>query len=470
MTLAESFGSLKVGTAMRQLYTVTFYLLLPLVFLRLALRGLRARAYWRRWPERLGYGRGSSTQRPLWVHAVSVGEVHAALPLVSALGRCFPELPILITTTTPTGSAAVKAAFGERVDHVYLPLDLPGAVRRFYRRLRPRLGVIMETELWPNLMAAAHEKGIPLMLVNARLSERSAARYRRAGPLLRETLGYLNLIAAQSGADADRFLQLGAHPEQVRVIGNLKFDLELAEGLEADGRELRLEIAGERPVWIAASTHEGEESVVLAAFDRIREHMPESLLILVPRRPERFGKVELLCRQAGYRVLLRTTMKAGEVSQADVFLGDTMGELRLFYAAADVAFVGGSLVPVGGHNLVEPAALGLPVITGPHVQNCRSVCRMFQRAGVCQEVNDAEAMADAILTHLNVPQDRRILGTRARLLVEENRGTLARLLRLINAQLQYAPGRAPEALTINGPTSVEGSLPKGHDPYRLRTH
>lgn len=434
---------------MRRLYTAIFYLLLPLIFLRLGARGLRARAYWRRWPERLGFSRSRPALRPLWVHAVSVGEVHAALPLVSALERRYPGAAILITTTTPTGSAAVQAALGGCVEHVYLPLDLPGAVRRFYRRWRPRVGVIMETELWPNLMATARSQGIPMMLVNARLSERSAAGYRRAGPLIRATLDCLNLIAAQSEADAERFLQLGARPEQVSVIGNLKFDLELAGGLEARGRELRMAIAGQRPVWIAASTHEGEEDVLLAAFDRIRKHVTDCVLMLVPRRLERFDRVEHLCRQAGYRVLRRTAMKAGEVSPVDVFLGDTMGELRLFYAAADVAFVGGSLVPVGGHNLVEPAALGLPTITGPHVHNCRSICTMLQRAEVCQEVSDAEAIAGAVLAHLEMPQQRRILGARARLLVEQNRGTLDSLVRLVDAQLQQAPGPDPR-VTFTG--------------------
>lgn len=368
---------------------------------------------------------------------MSVGEFQAALPLIKALQARDPDVRMVVTTTTPTGSARVRAALGDTVFHIYAPYDLPGVVRRFLGRTRPRVAIIMETELWPNLFHGCHARGIPLILANARLSERSAAGYRRIAGLTHQTLGNITAIAAQTQDDARRLISLGADAARVHVTGNIKFDINIPAGLCEEAATLRQGWGAERPVWIAASTHEGEDEQVLEAFAAVRQAVPDALLVLVPRHPERFPRVAALCRKRGYAVALRSEQRprltVRENAATVVFVGDSMGELMLFYAASDVAFIGGSLVATGGHNMLEPAALGIPVITGPHTFNFAEISRMLLNAGAARQVNDAPQLAEAVTAYLKDNDLRRAAGDKGLRLVEQNRGALMKLVDVVQA-------------------------------------
>ena len=420
------------GWILRLLYTGLLYLILPLALLRLYWRGRQDPGHRQRWRERLGFVRPLPAGC-LWVHAVSVGETRAALPLIRALLNRYPDLPLLVTTTTLTGSRQVREALGEQVHHVYAPYDLPGAVGRFLRQTRPKLAVIMETELWPNLLRQCAVAGIPALIANARLSERSARGYARIRPLTAALLQDVTLIAAQAEADAERFRALGA--PRVEVAGNLKYDLTLPDDLLERERRLRRELLGEnRPVWIAASTHAGEDEQVLDAFARLRARWPELLLFLVPRHPERFDGVADLCRQRGLSVVRRSEERSCPLDTA-IFLGDSMGELLRFYAAADLAFVGGSLVPTGGHNVLEPALLGLPVLFGPHMFNFTEAGERLLEADAAWRVADAVELAAQVDRLLADPAWRQQAGRRGRAVVEHHRGALAALLGCIGTLL-----------------------------------
>ncbi len=416
---------------MRRLYTLLLAALTPLVLARLFVRSLRAPAYRRRIAERFGRFERRPPPGGIWVHAVSLGETRAALPLIRALRARHPGRALIVTTTTPTGSRQVLEALGDEVFHVYAPYDLPWAVAAFLRRARPALALVMETELWPNLFAACAADGIPLVVANARLSERSARGYGRLRGLTRATLAHAALVAAQAEADAARFRALGA--PRVEVLGNLKFDLAVPAGLAARGAELRAALGWtERPVLIAASTHAGEDERVLDAFARLRVRLPEVGLILVPRHPERFDAVAALLASRGLAAARRSR---GAATAAEVYLGDTLGELLLLFAAADVAFVGGSLVPTGGHNVLEPAALGLPVLFGPHMFNFAEAERLLCAAGAARRVADAAELSEAAAAWLEHPTARRAAGERGRAVVEAERGALERLLARIEELL-----------------------------------
>lgn len=410
----------------RLLYTLLWYLLLPLVLVRQAWRG-------RGQPD-TGLADRLGLVAPLapgmtWVHCVSVGETVAGEPLVEALLARGER--VLVTSTTFTGAARVRARLGGRVVHRFLPCDTPGAVRRFLDRVRPARLVILETELWPNLLAACRARGIPVCLVNARLSERSARGYARLGKLAREMLDGLATISAQADADAQRFVALGAPPERVQVNGNLKFDVTVDESVAAEARRLRAAL-GNRPAWIAASTHAGEDEILLAAHREIAHNLPAALLVLVPRHPERFADVAALVVQHGY-TLARRSRGEVPVPSTSVYLGDTMGEMPLLYGIADVALVGGSLVPVGGHNLVEPAALGLPVLAGPHLFNFQQIADDLLAAGALDIVSDAAAITVKVTSLLGNPGQRAGAGRRARDYVAANRGACARTVALVLA-------------------------------------
>ena len=334
---------------MRIFYTFLLYLLSPLVLLRLAWRGLRAPDYWRRWPERFGSVAPALGKQVIWIHAVSVGEVQAAEPVVRALLEHHPDYSLLITTVTPTGSARVRSLFGQEVAHVYAPYDLPGSVKRFFDRVRPQLAIVMETELWPNLFHRCRQGGVPLLLVNARLSARSEKGYGRVPGLVSVTLSAVTEIVAQGEVDAARFARLGADPARITVTGNLKFEQRVQPSLLERAEVLRRDWGVARPVWIAASTHEGEDELLLDVFADLRKQFPDCLLVITPRHPERFETVAALCLQRGYQTVLRSEHTACTPETA-VYMADTMGELPLLYAASDVAFVGGSLVRHGGHG------------------------------------------------------------------------------------------------------------------------
>ncbi len=419
---------------MRYIYSLFFYLALPIILLRLLWRARKAPAYQQRWAERFGYLNQAVTKNGIWIHAVSVGETLAAIPLIKALQQKYPALPITVTTTTPTGSERVIAALGTQVMHSYAPYDLPSAVQRFIQQIQPRLLILMETELWPNILHTCAAKKIPVLLTNARLSARSAAGYQRLGKLMREMLKNISLIAAQYEADAARFIALGMDPTRIKITGNIKFDLEIAADLAAKAQQLRTQWGAQRPVWIAASTHEGEEEIVLNAFAKIRQSLPNALLILVPRHPERFARVQVLCQQRGYNVIARSKQQAA-AADTDIFLGDTMGELMLFYAASDCAFVGGSLIERGGHNPLEPAALGLPVFMGPHVFNFAVISEQLRTAQALFSVQNADDLATHVLQLLQDKNERQRVGDNGRRVVAQNRGAVAKQLALIEEYL-----------------------------------
>lgn len=419
---------------MRKLYTFLLYLLAPLVLLRLAWRGLRAPDYWRRWPERFGFIAPPLGKQVIWLHAVSVGEVQAAVPLVRVLLERHPEYSLLVTTVTPTGSARVTALFGEVLAHVYAPYDLPGAVARFLDRVQPQLAIVMETELWPNLFHHCRQRTVPLLLVNARLSARSVAGYQRVQGLAAETLAAVTEIVAQSEADARRFESLGANPACITVTGNLKFEQRIPPSLLERAEVLRRDWGVSRPVWIAASTHEGEDELLLDVFHRLRRQFSHCLLVLVPRHPERFEAVAALCRGRGYNTVLRSDRSPCS-ADTGVYVADTMGDLPLLYAASDVAFVGGSLVAHGGHNLLEPAALGIPVVTGPHVFNFLEICELLVTAGAAVKVADSDELLQTVNRWLGDANERHRIGQLGRQVVDKNRGALQAVMAIIERYL-----------------------------------
>lgn len=420
----------------RWLYTLLLYLLTPLIPLRLWWRSRSAPAYAKRWRERCGQvpepPRG---RKVIWIHAVSVGETLAAVPLIRALQKQYPDAQMAVTTMTPTGSERVRAAFGNSVYHAYAPYDLPIAVAGFLHRVRPALLVIMETELWPNLIHACRRRGVPVVLANARLSEKSAAGYARIAWLARPMLRQLSAVAAQGAADGERLVALGLPAARLEVTGNIKFDLELDDAIKDKARALADQWRGleKRPVWLVASTHRGEDELILAAFTEIRLHVPELLLVLVPRHPERFAAVAGLCRGAGYALARRSE---GVVPAADcaVLLGDTMGELLAFYGACDLAFVGGSLVPVGGHNLIEPAAWGVPVLSGPHLDNFAEVAQLLMDTGGLRICANPRALAQVVVELLENPAARSRMAAAAQGVAAANRGALKRVLSIIATQ------------------------------------
>ena len=420
-----------------RVYTLLWWLALPYLALKLARRtrkaGLRGNGWW----QRLGFvhlpRKGSSR---LWVHAVSVGEVQAAVPLVQALRARHPGQDIVLTTTTATGAAQARRQLGDSVLHCHLPFDLPGAVQRFLLRVQPDLLLILETELWPNLLAACRARGVPVALVNARLSERSLARYRRVPTLAAAMLANLEALVAQGPQDAARLVALGAAPAKVTVSGNLKFDFAIAPAVREQGQVLRGRF-GTRPVWVAASTHAGEEAQVLAAHAALRRQLPETLLLLVPRRPERFDEVHALCLAQGFEVERRSAGLTAPCT-ADVFLGDSMGELLAFYAAADVAFVGGSLVPHGGHNVLEPALLAVPVVCGPHVFNFAEITGELSAVDGLRRVMSAAELASAVQALLSDPAARAAQARQAGAVVDAHRGATARTLQALAPRLPAA--------------------------------
>lgn len=419
---------------MIRLYSLLLYLLLPIALLRLLWRGRRAPAYRRRWGERLGFYGNRPMAAGLWIHAVSVGETQAAAPLIKHFLDQHPDLGVMVTTTTPTGSERLRALFEDRVRHVYVPYDLPLILSRFLDRVRPRLVLVMETEIWPNLLRVCAGRGIPVILGNARLSAASARGYARLGAFARETFARLSLVAAQAEADAQRFIELGVPAERVRVTGSIKFDLRQPASLEDKAEAMRRLWGSDRPVWVAGSTHEGEEEPLLAAHRRIREALPQALLVLVPRHPERFDRVAALAARQGMPAVRRSSGAVCGPKEA-VFLGDTMGELPVLIAAADAAFIGGSLVPVGGHNLLEAAAVGVPVAIGPHAFNFAAITRLLVEEGAAVQVADAEALIPVMIDWLSDAATRARIGEQGLQVVARNRGALERLLALVEAWL-----------------------------------
>jgi 3-deoxy-D-manno-octulosonic-acid transferase len=437
---------------MRLLYSWLIRCAVPVALAANLWRGLRDRQYWQGLAQRLGFGPTLRTPS-IWLHAVSLGEMSAAAPLARALRSRFPAIPLVVTTATPTGRARAAALFEADADIRYLPYDTPGSVRRFLERTLPNAAIIMETELWPNLLRECERRGIPVLLASARLSAKSVSRYRRFGSLFAGVFSKNLLVAAQSAEDAARFQSIGAAAERTPIVGNVKFDLEVDAGIVQAGKALRAAYAAARPVWIAGSTHAGEEEQLLDAHTLLLRSIPNAVLLLVPRHKDRFAAVADLLARRDVRFARRSRMASGaQASQlpgdAPVLLVDTVGELNTLYASADAAFVGGSLTAVGGHNLLEPAALGLPVLTGPSYFNSKEIAQLLLARGAALEVKNAQDLAATLQRLLSQPATSKQIGSIGKEIIAANRGSVARLLALIEpwlpaaAHQSAAPGRA----------------------------
>lgn len=425
---------------MRVIYTSIFYLFLPFILLRLLWRSVATPAYAQRWAERFGFFPALATHKKVvWLHTVSVGEFLAALPLIRHL-QADESVQLVITTTTPTGSERVQATLSDSVFHVYAPYDLPDVVARFLKRVRPSLYLVMETELWPNTLAACARRNIPTLLVNGRLSEKSARGYARFDTLTNPMLRNLSRAAIQNSTDAARFVALGLSDDKAIVTGNIKFDLSLNDDLRMQAATLKTQLSNndQRLVLIAASTHQGEDEIILDAFAQVRASSFESaqtaVLVLVPRHPERFERVAQLCVSRGFNTVRRSEHSWNNAN--DILLGNTMGELMLMFGASDIAFVGGSLVPNGGHNFIEPAAWGLPLVSGEHLFNFAEVARLLMDAGALRTVNSAQSLADELTRLLGDEPSRRQSGTAALQVALDNRGALDKTLLVIAEYLK----------------------------------
>jgi len=427
----------------RSIYTFLLFLLLPLTPLKLLLRGRKQPEYLQHWQERYGFYKLQCHKPVLWLHCVSVGETRAAEPLVKTLLQQYPGHQILLTHTTPTGRATGEQLFGDKVARVYLPYDLPFAVNRFLKHFKPAIGVLMETELWFNLIAACQQQNVPLLLVNARLSERSARGYGKLGKLVQQGLSGLTAIAAQTAQDAERLQNLGA--TNVSISGNLKFDVAPHDDATAKGLLLRSAMGSKRPVFLAASTREGEEAIILDAITEAK--IPNLLTIIVPRHPQRFNEVAELLKKRNVEFVRRSTLgndsslsndaggKAIVNPHTAVVLGDSMGEMFSYYASCDVAFIGGSLLPLGGQNLIEACSVGKPVLTGPHTFNFAQATEMAISAGAAQRVQDSAGLAGSLQALFNDAAARKAMGAAALRFSSESRGATERTLALIQRYL-----------------------------------
>lgn len=415
---------------MRFLYTIIFYLLLPFILLRLWIKNRQIPNGLQFWHERLGFGLRPFLPGGIWVHAVSVGESLAAIPLIKLLQQRYPVTPIIVTNETKTGAERIRVELGDSVTQLYFPYDLPLVLRRFFKALQPKLLILIETELWPNLLASCQLYQVPVALVNARLSERSAKSYRRILPLVRKMLNSINAIAAQFQADADRFIALGFPAEKMQVTGSLKFDLTLPLSLTEQAQHWRKIWGENRPVWIAASTHPGEEELILQAFTEARRFYPDLLLVSIPRHVDRVPQLEQLYNQT-YKSIKRSDHNQSKMSDVDIFIGDTMGELLIFYAAADLAFVGGSLVEKGGQNPLEPAAVGLPILTGPYTFNFVTITEQLKQRHVEIQVTSAKELAEQVIALLSDPERRQQMSHEAKKFVAENKGSVLKQMQLI---------------------------------------
>lgn len=418
---------------MRFTYTIIFYLAVPFILLRLLWRAVAAPAYSKRWNERFAFFDPLVTEKKVvWLHAVSVGEFIAALPLIRQLQAC-GDLQIVVTTTTPTGSERVRASLGERVFHIYAPYDLPDVLARFIRRVKPSLLIIMETELWPNTLAVCAKHNIPSLLVNARMSEKSARGYEKFSGLSRPMLQNLTKALVQNKTDAERFNRIGLPFANTEVTGNIKFDLTISDELRIHATELKQQWShdGEYLLWIAASTHQGEDEIILDAFAQCKKNpaLEKLRLILVPRHPERFNSVGNVCVSRGFTLTRRSENTIEQ--NAQIILGDTMGELLLMFGASDIAFVGGSLVPNGGHNFIEPAAWALPILSGEHVFNFSEVANLLIAAGGLQLLSSANELAKVVATLVIDVAERNKRGEAALRVANENRGALAKTVKII---------------------------------------
>ena len=419
----------------RSLYTFLISAIVPLALLRLLWRSRKNAAFRQGFLERLGWVKRESQVPHLWLHAVSVGETIAISPLIKALQQDYPEHRLLISSTTITGAATVKRLFGDRVSACYFPYDVPIFIQRFLNTIQPEFIILMETEIWPNLLATSYQRQIPIILANARLSKRSTQRYLRFKPFIQETLSYFSGIATRSDSDAQRFKQLGADWQQIQVVGNLKFDLALSEKQIQEGLNFRKQWGENRLVWVAASTHEGEDEPLLAIHNHLIKQFKHLLLILVPRHPERFEQVFGLCQQMSAKVQRRSDQQHFN-NNTEIILGDSMGEMLSWYSSADLVFMGGSFVNTGGHNPLEPAALAKPVLSGSFVFNFEDVFSQMEAVNATSICHNKEQLEQVLYDLFKDKNKRLKMGLSGHTFMEQNKGAKQRLLALIATQLK----------------------------------
>lgn len=418
------------------LYRILLNLAIPFGLVSLTLRGFKNPQYWSRWSERFGFANAQVKENApfdLWLHAVSVGEARAAAPLIKRLLQEQPNCNILLTTTTPTGSAMVKMMLKESVSHCYFPYDLGWAMNKFVARVGAKTVLIMETEIWPNMIEAVRRSGATLVYTNVRLSERSYSNYAKFPTLVKRTLGMVDHFAVQGKLDRKHLELLGVESSKISETGSIKFDVSVPPSLRESAEVMRRQLGPDRPIWIAGSTREGEEGIILSVYKSLKELFPTLLLVLVPRHPERFDYMARKIQRRGLKCVRRTENVAELGSDVDVFLGDTMGELSLMYAVSDVAFVGGSLEPLGGQNILEPCALGVPVVFGPHMFNFPDISRWTIKEGAGRMVNDGEGLKEAVAELLGNPSLRDEMGSKGVAFIEAHRGALEKNYRLIES-------------------------------------
>jgi 3-deoxy-D-manno-octulosonic-acid transferase len=419
---------------MRVLYSAVFYLIIPFVLLRLYWRGFKTPHHRQRWSERFALYTQTYPQNVIWFHAVSVGEVEAMLPLVKRIQSLHPDSPILITTMTPTGSARVNALLGESVAHVYVPYDLPDAVYRFMQCFKPKLAVMIETEIWPNLFAYCGKKGIPLYIVNARIAAKSVSNYQKLSALTHPALAHVDLIATQTEDDAERFIAIGGIKDKVKNLGNIKFDVEITPEIINQGTRLKADLFKDRFVWLIASTHKNEEVIFLELYPLIKAKIPELLLVIVPRHQQRFTEVKKLC-EARLTTVMRSS-NAIITAETDSYVVDSIGELKMFYATADIAFVGGSMVAAGGHNILEAAAVGVPVLFGKFMTNFQDIADGVLKQQAAIQCQTKEDVIQAVLSLYQQPAYRAELCAKGKSFIRTNQGTVTRICQLFESALK----------------------------------
>lgn len=421
---------------MLTLYRIALYFALPVVMIRLLYRASRNKHYLSKIPQRFGFNlllpKDDGYSNGIWIHAVSVGEVNAAVPLVKNLQDSFPDKAITITTMTPTGAERVRKVFADSVQHCYLPYDYPGAIKRFLNVLQPQLAMVMETEIWPNLIHECHSRQIPMIYTNVRLSARSHKGYLRFKKLFAPTLKKVSGFAAQAKADAERLIDIGANADTVEVTGSIKFEMTLPASVTEAAQSVRRELGWERPIWVAGSTHEGEEAQVIDAYLKARKQIENLLLVLVPRHPERFSAVFKLATQYGCKTVLRSQSNTKIPQATEIYVADTMGDLTLLIAASDVAFIGGSLVSVGGHNVLEACAAGVAVMFGTYMFNFQEISDLVLAKGAGIQVMDSDELCEVVVKWLNDPIIRNQYGSAGRALIEENKGALDKICAMVD--------------------------------------
>ncbi|MDQ7090722.1 MAG: lipid IV(A) 3-deoxy-D-manno-octulosonic acid transferase [Methylococcales bacterium] len=414
---------------MRVIYNCLFYSLTPFILLRLYWRGYKAPDYRLRWRERLGFYSQKSKRNVAWFHAVSVGEAEAVFPLIKQFMLDQPKCPILITTTTPTGSARVKAVMGNTVEHVYLPYDLPDVIKRFLNHFKPQKAIIMETEIWPNLFTLTAKQKIPLFIINARLSERSCRGYQKVSTLIEPALSAITLIATQTDTDKERFQAISSQTLNVQTMGNIKFDIQITDALIKQGTSLKTTLFANRFVWIIASTHKLEEQVFFKLYSELKQQIPHLLLLIVPRHPERFDEVAAIAKTENLSLVRRSERAICHKNTA-VYLADTMGELKMLYAAADIAFVGGSLFKtLGGHNVLEPIAIGIPVMFGGFMRHFKAIETGILAAKAGLQCNDRSELINAVLMLYQNPEFKQQLINNADGFLKQNQGSIQKIIK-----------------------------------------